>query len=146
MQIFCTLCLCVCVCVCVCVRARTRLAAQLCPTLCNPIDCTLPGSSVHGILQARILEWVAMPSSGDLPHPGIKPRSPALQVDSLLSEAPGKLKNTGEGNLSLLQGIFPTQESNSGLLNCRWILYQLSNQGSCKYAYIYIYSYTSIHI
>ena len=36
---------------------------QSCPTLCNPVDCSLPGSSVHGILQARILEWVAMPSS-----------------------------------------------------------------------------------
>ena len=39
------------------------LAAQLCLTLCNPMDCNLPGSSIHGILQARILEWVAMPSS-----------------------------------------------------------------------------------
>ena len=37
--------------------------AQLCLTLCSPIDCNLPGSSVHGILQARILEWVAIPSS-----------------------------------------------------------------------------------
>ena len=38
--------------------------AQLCPALCNPMDCSLPGSSVHGILQARILEWVAVPFSG----------------------------------------------------------------------------------
>ena len=45
---------------------------------------------VHGILQARILEWVAIPSPGDLPNPGIKPRSPALQVDSLPAEPPGK--------------------------------------------------------
>ena len=37
--------------------------AQLCPTLCDPIDCSLPGSSVHGIPQARILEWVAIPFS-----------------------------------------------------------------------------------
>ena len=44
----------VCVCVCVCE------VAQLCLTLCNPVDCSPPGSSVHGILQARILEWVAM--------------------------------------------------------------------------------------
>ena len=43
-----------------CVQAKLL---QLCPTLCNPMDCRLPGSSVHGILQARILEWVAMPSS-----------------------------------------------------------------------------------
>ena len=39
--------------------------------LCNPMDCIPPGSSVHGILQARILEWVAMPPPGDLPNPGI---------------------------------------------------------------------------
>jgi len=47
---------------------------------------------------------------GDLPNPGIEPRSPALQADSLPSELPGKLKNTGAGSLTLLQGIFPTQE------------------------------------
>jgi len=52
--------------------------------------CSLPGSSVRGILQARILEWVAVPSPGALPKPGIKPSSPVLQVDSLLSEPPGK--------------------------------------------------------
>ena len=67
---------------------------------------------------------------GDLLNPGIKPRPPALQVDSLLSEPPGKPKNTGVGSLSLLQGIFPTQESNWGLLHCRRILYQLGYQES----------------
>ena len=51
-------------------------------------------------------------------------------MDSLLSEPAGKPKNTGMGSLSLLQGIFPTQESNGGLLHCRWILYQLSYQES----------------
>ena len=51
-------CVCVCVCVCACV-----LAIQLCPTLCDSMDCSPPGSSVHGILQARILEWVAIPFS-----------------------------------------------------------------------------------
>ena len=49
------------------------------------MDCSPPGSSVHGILQARILEWVAITISRDLPNPGTEPRSPALQVDSLLS-------------------------------------------------------------
>ena len=49
----------------------------------DPMDCSPPGSSVHGILQARILEWVAMPSSRSLPDPGIEPRSLALQADSL---------------------------------------------------------------
>ena len=56
--------------------------------------------------------------------------SPALQADSLPAEPQGELKNTGAGSLSLLQGIFPTQESNQGLLQCRQILYQLSYQGS----------------
>ena len=53
---------------------------------------------------------------GELPNPGIEPRSPALQVDSLPAEPPGKPKNTGMGSLALLQGIFPTQDSNWGLL------------------------------
>ena len=86
--------------------------------------------TVHGILQARILEWAAFPSPGDLPNPGIKPRSSSLQADSLPAEPQGKSKNTGMGSLSLLQQIFPTQESNPGLLPCRQILYQLSHQGS----------------
>ena len=61
-----------------------------------------------GILQARILEWVAMPSSREFPNPGIEPRSPSLQVDSLPSGPPGKHKNSGVGSLPILQGIFPT--------------------------------------
>ena len=61
---------------------------------------------------------------------GIKPRSPALQADSLPAEPQGKPQNTGVGSLSLLQQIFPSQELNQGLLHCRWILYQLSYQGS----------------
>ena len=56
--------------------------AHSCLTLCDPMDYSLPGSSVHGIFQAGILEWVAI-SPGDLPNPGIEPRSPALQEDSL---------------------------------------------------------------
>ena len=76
----------VCVCVCVCV-----LVAQSCPTLCDPMDCNLLGSSVHGILQARTLEWVVIPFSRELPNPGNKPGPPALQADSLPSEAPGKM-------------------------------------------------------
>ena len=56
-------CVCVCVCVCLCAHARTHIRTQSCPTLCDPIDDNPPGSSVHGILQARILEWVAISSS-----------------------------------------------------------------------------------
>ena len=66
------------------------LVTQLCLTLCNPMDCSLPGSSVHGIFQARVLEWVAISSSGDLPDPVIEPGSSALQADSLLSKPQGK--------------------------------------------------------
>ena len=69
------------------------------------------------------------PSSGDLLNPGIEPRSPALQVDSLPAEPQGKPKNTGVDSLSLLHWMFPTQESNLGLLHCRRILYQLSSHG-----------------
>ena len=80
------------------------------------------------------------PSPGDLPNQGVEPRSLALWESSLLTEASGKPKNTGVGSLSLLQGIFLTQESNRGLLadeeNCRRILYQLSYQGSATYAHM----------
>ena len=74
-----------------------------------------------------------LPSSQDLPDPGIEPKSPALQADSLPAEPQGKSKNTRLSSLSLLQGIFPTQELNWGLLHCRQILYQLSYQGSPKH-------------
>ena len=68
-----------------------RLMAKLCPILCDPMDCSLPGSSDHGVSQGRILKWVAI-SFSNLPDPGIELRSPALQVDSLPSEPPGKPK------------------------------------------------------
>ena len=86
----------VCVCVCVCARAlscpalQPAFVSQSHSTLCNPMDHNPPGSSVHGIFQARIAEWVA--------------------------------------SHSLLQGVFPTQESSPGLLHCRKILYHLSHQ------------------
>ena len=67
---------------------------------------------------------------GIFPTQGFKHMSPALQVDSLPAEPPGKPKNTGVGSLSLLQWIFLTQELNQGLLHCRRILYQLSYQGT----------------
>ena len=54
------------------------LATQSCSTLCDLMDCSLPGSPVYGILQARILSWVAIPFSRDLPDPGIEPMSPAF--------------------------------------------------------------------
>ena len=55
--------------------------AHLCPTVCDPMDCRLPGSSVHGILQARILEWVTISFSRGSSQPGIEPGSLALEAD-----------------------------------------------------------------
>ena len=93
-------------------------------TLCKPMDYT-----IRGILQARILEWVAYPFSRGFSWPGN--RIGLLHCRwSLPSEPPGKPKNTGVGSLSLLQGIYLTQELNLGLLHCRRIFYQLSYQGS----------------
>ena len=92
--------------------------AQLCPTLSDPKEFS------------RQEYWSGshFPSPGHLPNPVIEPGSLTLQVDSLPAEPLGKSKNTGVGSLSILQGIFPTQDSNWGLPHCRWILYQLSFQ------------------
>ena len=68
------------------------------------------------------------PPPGDLPNPGMEPRFPALQVNSLPSEPPGKPMNTRVGSLSLFQGILLSQKLSQGLRDCRWILYQLSYQ------------------
>ena len=99
--------------------------AQLCQLSATP-------RSIQSTEFSRPEYWSGSLSllQGDLPNPGIEPRSPKLQVDSLPGEPLGKPKNTGVGSLSLLQGIFPTQESNQGLPHCRWVLYHLSYQGS----------------
>ena len=62
-------------------ECERALSLQLCLTLCDTMDCSPPASSIHGVLQARILEWVAIASStGDLLNPGIKPMSPAARA------------------------------------------------------------------
>ena len=66
------------------------LVMQLYPVLCDHMDYSPPGSSVHGIFRQEYWSGLLFPSPGDLPNPGIKPRSPALQVDSLPSEPSGK--------------------------------------------------------
>ena len=86
--------------------------------LCDPM-----GSVVHGILQAGILEEVAIPFCRGSSQP--RDQTQALQVDSLPSRPPGKLQNTGVGSLSPLQQIFPTQESNQPLLYTCNIVNQL---------------------
>ena len=83
--------------------AAAAKSLQSCPTLCDPVDGSPPGSSVPGILQARILEWVAVPFPGDLPDPGIEPTSPmspALAGRFFTTELPGK------SNLLLLEKQF----------------------------------------
>ena len=95
---------------------------QSCLILCNPIGLYNPWNSPGQNTGAGSLSLLP----GHLPNPGIKPRSPALQADSLLGEPPGKPKNTRVDSLFLLQWIFSTQESNWGLLHCRKILYQIS--------------------
>ena len=138
------------------------LVGQSCPTLCDPMDCSPPGSSVHGDSPGKntgvgchaLLQ-------GIFPTQGLKPRSPALQVDSLPAEPQGKPnvsfsfvsdslqlhglqssrllcpwnspgKNTGVGSHFFFQGISSTQGLNPGLLHCRQILYHLSHQGSSR--------------
>ena len=64
------------------------LVSQSCPAVCDPMDCSPPGFSVHGVFQARILEWVAISFSGDLPNTEIGPKSPALQANSELQGKP----------------------------------------------------------
>ena len=104
------------------------LVVQSCPTVCDPLDCSPPGSSVHGISQARILEQVAMPSFRGSSQLRGQAQISHTAGRFLSSEPLGKLEKTGVGKLSLLQGNFPTQESI--YLHCRWILYQLSYRGS----------------
>ena len=70
--------------------AACYLVAQSCWTLSSPMDCSLPGSSLHGIFQARILKWVAYSFSSGLPNPGIEPLSPALASRFFMTESPGK--------------------------------------------------------
>ena len=96
--------------------------AQLCLTLCDRMNCRPWNSSGQNTGVGSLF-----PSPRDLPSPGIKTRSPTLPAGLLPAESPGKPKNTWVGSLSLL---LQTQELNWGLLHCRWILYQLSYQGS----------------
>ena len=105
------------------VRVKVKVAQSFL-TLCNPMHYT-----VHGILQARILEWVAIPFSRGSSQHRNQTQVSHIAGDSLPAKPQGKPKNTEVGSLSLLQWISPTQGSNQGLLHCRRILYQLSYEG-----------------
>ena len=102
---------------------------ESCPTLCNSMDCSLPGSPVRGILQTRILEWVAV-IQGFFPTQGPNPGLPHCRRVLYCLSHQGSSRVLDWVAYSLPQGILPTQESNWGLLHCRRILYQLSYQES----------------
>ena len=93
-----------------------------------------------GFSRPEYWSGLPFPPPRDLPDPGIKPRSPTLQADSLPAKPQGKPKNTGVGSLSLLHGIFLSQALNWGLLHCRRILYQLNFLGSPSTFYLPIVS------
>ena len=82
---------CVCVCVCVCASMHVCVLVTLpCLTVCNPMDCSPPGFSAHGILQARILEWVAIAFSSGSSEPRDQTQVSHIAADSLPPEPPGK--------------------------------------------------------
>ena len=121
------------------------LVAQLCLTLCHPMNCK-PARLLcpWGFSKKEYWSGLPCPPPGDLPNPKIKPRSPTLQADSLPSEPPGNSDfqaplsmdfsrpDYWSGKPFLFQGIFPTQGLNPGLLHCRWLLYHLSHKGRPK--------------
>ena len=90
---------------CCCLVAKSKLLRP-CWTPLQYMDCILPGSSVHGILQARKLEWTDIPFSRGPYRPRFGPGSPSLQAVSLPTELPRKPKNTGVSCHFLLQGVF----------------------------------------
>ena len=98
------------------------LVTQSCPTLCDPTNCSLPDSSVHGILQARILEWIAVPFSRDLPNPVVKPGSLVSQTDPLPSEVQGRSTlpwwtRTGQSSFQFPRRVVPKNVLTIGQLH-----------------------------
>ena len=102
------------------------LVAQWLLTLCDSMQLACQASLSMGVSRQEYWSGFSCHPQGDLPNPGIQPRSPALQADSLLTEPPGKPKNSGVDTLPLFQA----QESNYGLLHCLRIIYQLSYRWS----------------
>ena len=111
--------------------------AHLCPTLCNSTDCSLPGFSVHGILQARILA-----SAGEVAQSCPTVRFHGLKPTRLLHPWNFPGKSSGVGCHFLLQENFPTQGLNPGLLHCRQMLYHLSTRA----VLVYMYSFKNIYV
>ena len=103
---------------------------QWCPTLCDPMDYSPPGSSVHGIFRTRILEGVVIPSSRGSSQSRDRTQVSHIVGGFFTDWATREAQKYWSGSPSLFQGFFPTQEWNRGHLHCRRILYQLSYQGS----------------
>ena len=115
-----------------CCKPTVRsLLSQSCPTLCDPLDCSPPGSSVHELFQARVLEWVAISFSRGSSQPGIEPRSRALQADSLkkieileMDKRPGLIQQGGGAERQLLAPALlslPTPPTPSPKLSTRFL-------------------------
>ena len=104
------MCVCVYLCVSVCLCVSPSVVR-----LCEPIDYSLPGTSVHGILQARIPEWIAILFPRDLPNPAIKSGYPALQSDFLPTKPPGKLP---VWKLSVRKALIKKTPNNNFWLAC----------------------------
>ena len=102
------------------------LVTQSCLTLCDPMYCSPPGSSVHEILQVRILEWIAFPFSRGSSQPKHWTQVSWI-AGGFFTEPWGKPKDTKLGSLFLLQQIVPTQELNWSILHWMQILYQGSH-------------------
>ena len=106
--------------------------AQLCLTVCDPMDCSLPGASAHGILQVRILEWVAVPFSRRACKPRDWTQVPCIAGGFFTTWATRETQAYWSGQPNPSPEDLPTQESNYGLLHCREIFsfYQLSYIGN----------------
>ena len=119
------------------VKVKVKIAQSVMSDFLWSHGLGLAGFPVHGILQARVLEWVAVPFSRGSSQPRDQTQVSCI-AGCFFTIWAGRPKNTGAGSLSLLQGIFPTQESNQHLLHCRQILYQLSYPGSwCVHTQFY---------
>ena len=133
------------VCVYVCINLYLYIIISMCMCVCcSVMSDSLTPWTIQPMEFSRSGNWSGqpIPSPGYLPNPGIEPRFPALQANSLRAEPQGKPKNTRVGSLSLLQGNFLTQGLNLGLLHCRHIFYHLSHQGSHIHIYylcLYLY-------
>ena len=92
--------MCVCVCVCVCVCTCTCSVAQSCPTLCNTMDCNLPGFLSMGVSRQEYLSELPFPTPGDLSDPGIKPAPPALAGRFFTTERPGNPQSSSKRDRS----------------------------------------------